>query len=143
MKRIGKITAFMLVVVLALALFAGCGKSSPAGIYYIESIDGQPFEDYFVDVYIAATGMTLEEYFQKTGFKSVGEHMTWEFREDGTAVGKVIKFEQNVGKWRQDGDKIIFYTDDAHPEYGMEFTLKGKKLIWSEFPGTEWIYVKK
>ena len=139
MKNTRRTVALFLAVILALALFAGCGKASPEGKYYVKSVDGKPIEDLLKEQ-SKEMGIDLEEYFKQAGIKSAGEILTYEFKSDGTAVGSSGGVVQNTGKWTQDGDKITFTTDS---DSTVEFTLKGKELRYYEKEFGEWIFIKK
>jgi predicted small secreted protein len=119
--------ALILAVLLIVSLFAGCGGASgPEGKYVAKTINGQTVEDYFKSVLEEEdVGMTLEEFLEMVGLKSLDDYMTIELKSGGTAVVTVaMEDEVSTGTWKQSGNTITI-TVDGEDEV---FTLNGKQL---------------
>ena len=141
MKCLKKAIAVMLAIVLALALFAGCGKSSPVGKYYIKSINGVNISEY-LSAMIEESGISLEDFLTVCGIKSLDEYMTLEVKDDGSLVttdAGAGGTDLPVGSWKQEDGKIIIDFGDG---IAQEATLNGKELTLKD-NGIETVLVRK
>lgn len=118
MKRIA---AMILAVLLLAAVFAGCSKAGPEGVYVVKTIGGKSVEQAFEEMLAEyGSGQTLDEYLKELGVASLDEFMTMELKADGTAVASVaLEDEPSVGTWKQEGDKLMITLDGDTAEYSF------------------------
>ena len=137
MKRFISLAVIALMLV---ALFAGCGNSSPVGKYVIKTIDGQSPEDAYKAVLEEyGEGASIDELLEVAGISSLDEMVTFEFKEDGTMTSTLAMEEETLeGTWTQDGDKLTI-TMDGESE---EFKINGKELSCN-MDGQEYVFIKK
>ena len=140
MKRTIRLIAVILAAVVLAAAFAGCtGKSSPAGLYKIKSIDGMPAEEYY-EKDAADGGSTLEEFkamLALLGFNGeLNEFMTIELIEGGKCIVNVALEDPSEGTWKLEGNKLTIDVADDGPQ---ELEYKDG-LIYVDTAGAHYVF---
>lgn len=109
MKRI---LSLLLAVLLAAALFAGCGLlGSPEGTYTVQTINGKSVKDYYTTVAKEEYGVDLTGLLSLLGIdlEHPEELMSIVLKEDGTAEyrsGLLGDAKVASGTWKQEGGKL-------------------------------------
>ena len=116
--------SLLLVLMLVLALFAGCSEEGKtgggaatmagvAGVYKIKSMNGRPFSD-VIEEEMEGSGMTVDEYLSiiKEYYKidSIEDMMTMTLKADGTCSASELN-ESMDGTWTLEGSKVTITID--------------------------------
>ena len=118
MKRI---LSLMLVLMLVLALFAGCTQEGsvsgllPAGatvpgLYKLKSVNGKPIREGLVEA--VGGEEALDRWINEAGFSDLSDFITLDLNADGTCTISELG-RRGQGTWTQEGSEILLTIEDS------------------------------
>ncbi|MBO4418278.1 MAG: lipocalin family protein [Oscillospiraceae bacterium] len=137
-----RIVSLALVLVMVVALFAGCGSDSPEGTWKIKTVDDKDASAYIQMLVGFAAAFAGDEVDAEELAKKMEDSMGFTLKADGVATGIEMDEEFNTkeiqGTWKLDGEKITITVGKTT----MEGTLKDGQITVTK-DGHTMVLVKK